>query len=73
MAEMIEKEMFDGNKVKLIGPEYDPGALAGGSSYNWKSNIVGRDHFLKYVSESERYWYAPMDKWFGSEKRKNPA
>lgn len=73
MAEMVEKERFDGSKVKLLGPEYDPGALAAGTTYDWKNNIGDREKYMKYLSQSERYWYLQNDQWFGSEKRKNPA
>ncbi len=71
--EMVKKEGLDG-EVELIGPSYEEGDLDSGASYNWKRNAgADREKYIKYLTESERYWYLEDDKWFGSEKRKNPA
>ena len=71
--EMLEKEGLDGKKVKILGPSYEEGVADNGTTYQWKKNLADREQFMKYVQESERYWYMDNDKWFGSEKRKNPA
>jgi len=69
---MVKAKGLDGD-VELIGPSYEGGGLNSGATYNWKRNLADREKYIKYVTESERYWYMPADKWFGSERRKNPA
>lgn len=72
-TKMVEKEGIDGKPVKIIGPSYEAGGHEMGDICNWKSNMTERDKYMKYLMESERYWYMDSNKWFGSEKRKNPA
>jgi len=72
-VEMVEKEGLGGKKVKIIGPSYEEGSLPNGTTYNWKRNAGDRERYMKYLQQSERYWYQEQDQWFGSEKRKNPA
>jgi hypothetical protein len=70
-----EKERFDGQKVKILVPEYVAGPEE--DSYQWRKNITyvnidqQSDPIKKYLTTAERYFYSK--EWFGSEKRKNPA
>ena len=70
-----EKERFDGQKVKILMPDYVTGPDE--DRYQWRKNItfVNMDQasnpIKKYLSTAERYFYSKD--WFGSEKRKNPA
>lgn len=70
-----EKERFDGQKVKILMPEYVKGTDQ--DRYQWRTNIntvnIGDDAnpVKKYLTTAERYFYSTD--WFGSEKRKNPA
>lgn len=70
-----EKERFDGQKVKILMPQYAQGAEE--DRYQWRKNItavnVGENAkpIQKYLTTAERYFYS--SDWFGSEKRKNPA
>ena len=66
---MEEKDLFSGEKVNVVGPEYEPGAPEG--AHTWRSKIQGRREMLKYLQSGERYWF--NKDWNGSEKRKNPA
>ena len=65
----IEKQLFDGSKIEILGPTYEAGKPEGKGE--WKNKMVGRDGYIKYLVQAERYWY--NDNWFGSEKRKYPA
>jgi hypothetical protein len=76
MAENFEeKERFDGQKVKILMPQYVAGTDE--DCYPWRKNIstvnIGEDTapVKKYLTTAERYFYSAD--WFGSEKRKNPA
>ena len=76
MAEKYEeKERFDGQKVKILMPEYVSGPDE--DRYTWRKNInvvnIGEESnpIKKYLTTAERYFYSKD--WFGSEKRKNPA
>jgi hypothetical protein len=70
-----ERERFDGQKVKILLPEYAPAKDE--DQYQWRSNInlinfgEGDAPTKRYLSTAERYFYTK--EWFGSEKRKNPA
>jgi hypothetical protein len=64
-----EKDLFSGEKVKVVGPEYEPGIPDG--AHAWRSKIQGRAEMLKYLRSGERYWF--NKDWYGSEKRKGPA
>ncbi len=70
-----EKERFDGQKVKILMPQYAPGSDE--DRYPWRKNItyvnIGEEKapVLRYLKTAERYFYSKD--WFGSEKRKNPA
>ncbi len=70
-----EKERFDGQKVKILVPEYAKGSDQ--DRYPWRKNItyvnIGEEKtpVLRYLKTAERYFYSKD--WFGSEKRKNPA
>ncbi|MGC8660439.1 MAG: hypothetical protein ACP5U1_15340 [Desulfomonilaceae bacterium] len=70
-----EKERFDGQKVKILMPEYIAGSDE--DRYQWRKNITfvnmdqASDPIKKYLTTAERYFYSKD--WFGSEKRKNPA
>ena len=66
---MEEKTLFSGEKVKVIGPEYEEGAPE--QAHQWRKKIQGRQEMLKYLQNGERYWFSK--EWYGSEKRKNPA
>ncbi len=64
-----EKTRFNGEKVKVVGPEYAPGIPE--EPHRWRTKIKGREEMLKYLRYGERYWF--NKDWYGSEKRKNPA
>lgn len=70
---MDEKPGIDGKPVQVIGATYEAGAPASGETVKWKKNLETREEYMKYLKESERYWYMKNDEWFGSEKRKTPA
>ena len=70
MAENLEeKKLFSGEKVKVVGPEYEEGTP--GSLIIWRGKIQGRQEMLKYLQSGERYWFSKD--WYGSEKRKDPG
>jgi hypothetical protein len=76
MAEKFEeKERFDGQKVKILMPEYVQGTDQ--DRVQWRTNIsmvnVGEafNPISRYLTTSERYFYSKEG--FGSERRKNPA
>lgn len=64
-----EKEHFSGAKVKVIGPEYEPGIPD--QPHQWRKKIPTRQEMLKYLQSGERYWFSKD--WYGSERRKTPA
>ncbi len=70
-----EKERFDGQKVKILMPQYAPGSDE--DRYPWRKNItyvnIGEEKtpVMRYLKTAERYFYSKD--WFGSEKRKTPA
>lgn len=65
----IEKERFDGKKVKILGETYEPGMPV--EKIQWRNKLRSRQEMINYIKTGERYWYS--DEWYGSEKRKNPA
>jgi len=66
---MIEKELFDGSKVKTLGETYDQGKPEGPGL--WRNRLRNREEMLKYLNYGERYWSGVEG--YGSEKRKMPA
>jgi hypothetical protein len=64
-----EKERFDGEKVKVLGPTYEEGKPDG--SYDWKARLDTRELTVNYLRSALRYWYSKD--WFGSERRKKDA
>ncbi|MDI7249956.1 MAG: hypothetical protein QME93_07800 [Bacillota bacterium] len=66
-----EKTRFDGVKVEVLGPTYEPGKPADKEEGNWRRKLRNREEMLKYLKTGERYWYSAD--WYGSERRKNPA
>ncbi|MDI6893081.1 MAG: hypothetical protein AB1503_07510 [Bacillota bacterium] len=66
-----EKTRFDGVKVEVLGPTYEPGKPAGQEEGSWRRKLHDREEMLKYLKTGERYWYS--GDWYGSERRKNPA
>jgi hypothetical protein len=66
---LIEKEAFDGSKVKILGETYEPGKPE--QPGIWRNKFQNRDEMLKYLSYGERYW--SEGEGYGSEKRKTPA
>ena len=64
-----EKENFQGKKVKVLGPTYEPGKPEGNS--DWREKLTSRDERVNYIKTALRYWYSKD--WFGSEKRKQEA
>lgn len=66
-----EKTRFDGVKVEVLGPTYEPGKPVGKDEGNWRRKLRDRAEMLKYLKTGERYWYSTD--WYGSERRKNPA
>ncbi len=68
---VIEKDLFDGSKVNILGETCEEGQPETKQSYNWRKNIVGRDKQIRFIQTGLHYWYA--EEGFGSEKRKTPA
>ena len=66
---MIEKELHDGSKIKIVGVKYEPGKPD--QPGYWRDRFTNRDEMLKYLANGERYWSG--EEGFGSEKRKSPA
>ena len=66
---LIEKEAFDGSKVKILGETYEPGKPD--KPGTWRNKFENRDDMLKYLNYGERYWSG--SEGYGSEKRKSPA
>ena len=64
-----EKKSFSGEKVQVVGPEYEEGVPD--KPHCWRGKIQCREEMLKYLRSGERYWFSK--EWYGSEKRKNPA
>ncbi len=66
---LVEKEGFDGKKVKILGGNYEAGVP--NERVEWRKKLKSRQEMLMYLKTGERYWYS--DEGYGSEKRKNPA
>ncbi len=64
-----EKENFEGKKVKVLGPTYEPGKPE--AAEDWKEKLQSEQDRLGYLRTALRYWYSTD--WFGSEKRKQEA
>ena len=64
-----EKENFEGKKVKVLGPTYEPGKPEGRA--DWTDELGTSEERLGYLRTALRYWYSTD--WFGSEKRKQEA
>jgi hypothetical protein len=64
-----EKENFEGKKVKVLGPTYEPGKPEGPA--DWKEKLPTAEDRMAYLRTALRYWYSTD--WFGSEKRKQEA
>ncbi len=64
-----EKTQFNGEKVQVVGPEYDAGVPE--NAYHWRQRLQNRAQMLSYLQNGEGYWYSK--EWYGSERRKNPA
>ncbi len=71
MADYVyeEKEDFEGKKVKVLGPTYEPGKPEERS--DWTQKLGSESERLSYLKSALRYWYSTD--WFGSEKRKQEA
>jgi hypothetical protein len=70
-CKLDKKKDWSGKDVEVVGGCYDPGVAKG--AVQWKKNLESRKEYLAYLKQSERYWYAKSEEWYGSEKRKNPA
>ncbi len=68
---LIEKELFDGKKVKILGETYEPGEQEFEKPDKWRAKLGNREQMLRYIKTALRYWYSPEG--YGSEKRKRPA
>ena len=64
-----EKTLFSGEKVKVVGAEYEEGTPE--QAHQWRKKILGRQGMIKYLQSEERYWFSK--EWYGNEKRKTPA
>ncbi len=64
-----EKENFEGNKVKVLGPTYEAGKPE--ERDDWRAKLQTRDEMINYLKTAVRYWYS--GEWYGSEKRKQEA
>ena len=71
MADYVyeEKEDFEGKKVKVLGPTYEPGKPEEKGGLDEK--LGSESERLGYLKTALRYWYSTD--WFGSEKRKQEA
>jgi len=67
--EIEEKVLFNGKKVKVLGPTFEEGTPV--SPYQWRKKLKTREEMLDYLRTGERYWFS--EEWYGSEKRKTPA
>ena len=54
MAEyqLEEKVSFDGKKVKVLGPKYDPGKPE--KVANWREKLISREEMLAYLKVGVR-------------------
>lgn len=68
---LIEKESFDGSKVKILGETYEAGEQEKMSPAKWRSKLKDRKQMMSYLKTAMRYWYD--SEGYGSEKRKRPA
>lgn len=64
----IEKKLFDGSTVKILGETFEEGKPD--TPGYWRNKLDSREEMLKYLKYGERYWSGED---FGSEKRKTPA
>lgn len=71
LYQLEEKTRFDGSKVQVLGPTFEPGKPVGEREGRWLGKLRDRQEMLKFLQTGERYWYS--QEWYGSEKRKNPA
>lgn len=69
MAEKIEKELYDGSKIEILGEIVEPGKPE--TPGHWRDRFTNRDEMLRYLDTGERYWSG--HEGYGSEKRKSPA
>ncbi len=61
-----EKEVFNGEKVKVLGATFEEGKPEG--RQDWRTKLATREEKLGYIKTALRYWYSKD--WYGSEKRK---
>jgi hypothetical protein len=65
----VEKEKYDGEKVEVVGENYEAGKPEGG--YKWRGKLRDRKEMMAYLKTGERYWFS--DDWYGSERRRTKA
>lgn len=56
-------------KKEVLDETYEQGKPD--KPYKWREKLKEREEILKYLKNSQRYWYSKD--WYGSEKRKSPA
>ncbi len=71
MADKVERELYDGSKVEILGDQCEPGSAT--EPFNWRLSMTAREEQVKYLKNGERYFYCDQEEWFGSETRKTPA
>ncbi len=64
-----EKTLFSGEKVKVVGPEYEEGTPE--QPHQLEAEDPGPAGDAQVLQNGERYWFSK--EWYGSEKRKTPA
>jgi hypothetical protein len=68
----IEKVKAPGrDQVELLKETYEKGTPQGEGAGKWRQKLASREEKLKYLQNSERYFYGKDG--YGSEKRKKPA
>ena len=68
----IEKVKAPGrDQVELLKETYEQGQPEGEEAGKWRQKLASREEKLKYLQNSERYFYGTDG--YGSEKRKKTA
>ncbi len=65
----VAKEKHDGEKVEVVGDDYEAGKPEGGDK--WRGKLRDRKEMMAYLKTGERYWFS--DDWYGSERRRTKA
>jgi hypothetical protein len=66
-----KKDAPEWGKIDVLMETYEQGKPEGEDQGRWEQKLLNRDEKIKYLKDSQRYWYAREG--FGSERRKTPA